>query len=221
MGQENTVTDQDRLFQIEWEYVSLLDGYRGGFPITLEDKLASDPHFFCELIQLIYRAKGDDSQEKPSQQRRNTATKAYRLLFKWRVVPAHRDGSFNPEAFMEWLTVMEEKVKTSGHYDVAMIHLGSVLVNSPKGENGLWIHPAIASAMNHKDRSKLREGYFAGVRNSRGAHMFDPEAKKEKELANKFRQRAEEIENSGYQRLATTLREIAESYDREAERILE
>lgn len=218
--QENDGTDQDKLFHIEWAYVSLLDKHSDGSPVTLENRLATDPSFFSELIQLIYRAEGAEPEE-PSEQHRNIATNAYRLLSTWKVVPGTRaDGEFEPEAFTGWLTNMEEIVKASGHYDVAMIQLGDVLVNSPKGPDGLWIHPVIAEAMNNRERSSLRDGYCTGIYNSRGVHTVDPEAKPERALAEKYRQRADEVENAGYQRLATTLRGVADSYDREAERII-
>lgn len=219
--QENTATDQDKLFQVEWAYVTFLDRHSDGSPITLENKLASDPGFFCELIQLIYRAEGVEPEEEPSEQHRNIATNAYRLLSTWRVVPGARaGGEFEPDTFTEWLSAMEEKVKASGHYDVAMIQLGDVLVNSPEGPDGLWIHPVIAEAMNSRERSSLRDGYSTGIYNSRGAHTVDPEAKPERALAEKYRQRADQVENAGYQRLASTLRGVAESYDRDAERII-
>ena len=60
-----------------------------------------------------------------------------------------------------------------------------------------------------------------GIVNSRGAHWIDPTAKPEKELAAKYRQQASDVENHGYQRLAATLRGVADSYNREAERIVE
>ena len=218
--QENDGTDQDKLFHVEWAYVSLLDRHSDGSPVTLENRLASDPGFFSELIQLIYRAEGAEPEE-PSEQHRNIATNAYRLLSTWKVVPGTRaDGEFEPDAFTEWLTTMEEIVKASGHYDVAMIQLGDVLVNSPEGPDGLWIHPAIAEAMNNRERSSLRDGYRTGIYNSRGVHTVDPEAKPERALAEKYRQRADQVENAGYQRLATTLRGVADSYDRDAERII-
>jgi hypothetical protein len=218
--QENAATDQDKLFHVEWAYVSLLDRHSGGSPITLENKLASDPIFFCELVQIIYRAEGAEPKEL-SEQRRNIATNAYRLLSTWKVVPGSQAGSeFDAGAFTKWLTTMEEIVKASGHYDVAMIQLGDVLVNAPEGPDGIWIHPVIAKAMNSRERSSLRDGYSTGIYNSRGIHAVDPEAKPEKALAEKYRQRADQIENAGYQRLATTLRDIADSYDRDAERII-
>lgn len=219
--QQNEATDKDKLFHVEWSYVPFLDRHSDVSPITLENKLAADPDFFCELIQLIYRAEGEEPKEEPTEQRRNIASNAYRLLSTWSIIPGSSSNTeFNPEAFIKWLNTVEKIVKASGHYDVALIQLGDVLVNSPAGPDGLWIHPTIAEAMNSKERSSLRDGYRTGVYNSRGVHTVDPEAKPERALAEKYRQRAEEIENVGYQRVATTLRELAASYDREAERIL-
>jgi len=220
--QENQATDQDKLFHVEWAYVALLDRHSDGSPITLEKRLASDPGFFCELIQLIYRAEGAEPEEDPTEQRRNIATNAYSLFSVWNIVPGARtDAEFDPDAFADWLNGVEEIAKASGHYDVAMIQLGYVLVNAPEGSDGLWIHPVIAEAMNDRERTSLRDGYSTGIRNSRGVHWVDPEAKPEKALAEKYRQRAEDVENAGYQRLATTLREVAASYDRDAERIID
>jgi len=219
--QKNTATDQDKLFQVEWAYLSLLDRHSDGFPVTLENRLASDPGFFCELIQLIYRAKGEESKKEPSPQQCNIATNAYSLLSTWKIVPGTQaGGEFEPDTFTKWLSSTEEIVKASGHYDVAMIQLGDVLVNAPEELDGLWIHPVIAEAMNSRERSSLRNGYSTGIYNSRGVHTVDPEAKPERALAEKYRQRADQVENAGYQRLATTLRGVADSYDREAERII-
>jgi hypothetical protein len=218
--QENAATDQDKLFNVEWAYVPLLDGHSDCSPITLENRLASDPNFFCELVQIIYRADGVEPEE-PSEQRRNIATNAYRLLSTWKVVPGSRtDGEFEADAFTRWMTTMEDKVKASGHYDVAMIQLGDVLVKAPEGPDGLWIHPVIAEAINIRERSSLRDGYSTGIYNSRGVHTVDPEAKPERALAEKYRHRADQVENAGYQRLATTLRGVADNYDRDAERII-
>ncbi|MHA7230716.1 hypothetical protein ACVT98_17825 [Vibrio campbellii] len=163
--QQNSNTDEDKLFQVEWAYVSLLDQHSEGSPVTLERRLASTPSFFCELIQLIYRAKGVEADAvEPTEQSRNVATNAYRLLSAWRTVPGTKpNGEFNPEAFTVWLATMEGIVKASGHYDVALIQLGDVLIHSPAGGDGLWIHPVIANAMNSRERSSLRDGYRTGI----------------------------------------------------------
>ena len=43
----------------------------------------------------------------------------------------------------------------------------------------------------------------------------------ELELSEKYKKQAEDVENAGYQRLASTLRELAESYTNEARRIVD
>ena len=114
---------------------------------------------------------------------------------------------------------MEKNTHDSGHYDVAMIHIGKVLFYAPKSDE-LWIHPEIANVLNQRNNQNMRDSYRTAIYNSRGAHCVDPEARPEKRLAEKYNQQAEEVENAGYHRLATTLRDLAETYKNEAERII-
>lgn len=58
--------------------------------------------------------------------------------------------------------------------------------------------------------------FFEGI----AVHTVDPEAKPDRLVVEKYRQRADLVENAGYQRLATTLRGVADNYDRDAERII-
>ncbi len=104
--------------------------------------------------------------------------------------------------------------------DVAYINIGEVLVYCPKDPSGLWINCKVAETLNSRNTEKMREGYILGVLNSRGVHPIDPTGKPEKEIAIKFRQKAQEVENAGFQRFSVTLKKIADNYDREAERII-
>jgi hypothetical protein len=67
----------------------------------------------------------------------------------------------------------------------------------------------------------MRHGFEVGTFNSRGVHFVDPTGKPEKELADKYKKQAEDVENAGFYRLAITLRNIAKSYEHEAERNIE
>ena len=87
--------------------------------------------------------------------------------------------------------------------------------------SGLWIHTALAEALNADDAEKMRHGFSIGMFNSRGVHAVDPTGKPEKELADKYRQQGEEVENAGYYRFAITIRSLANSYEHEARRIIE
>lgn len=103
--------------------------------------------------------------------------------------------------------------------EISLICIGTVLVHAPADPGGLWIHRAIAEALNDRDVEDMRTGYHSGVYNARGVHCVDQSGQPEKELAEHFRQKAEEVENAGYHRLAQTLRDLASTYEREAERI--
>ena len=90
----------------------------------------------------------------------------------------------------------------------------------PADSKGLWIDQVAAEALNAKDAEDMRNGFNSEAYNSRGVHSIDPTGKPEKELAELYRKKAEDVENAGYQRLASTLRRLADGYEREAERII-
>jgi hypothetical protein len=174
------------------------------------------------VIRLIYRSKNElDSDNEATEDQKAIARNAYRLLDKWRVPPGlQSNGIFSQDQFRKWLEFTKAKCAESGHLEVALTHVGYVLVNCPPDAGGLWIDRVAAEALNAKDAEKMRNGFRLKIYNSRGGHWVDPTGKPERDLADKYRQRAEDVENAGYLRLALTLRDLAKSYDREAERII-
>lgn len=123
--------------------------------------------------------------------------------------------------FSSWLQRVKEICIESGHLEVAPINIGEVLIHRPSDPNGLWINHTVADALNAKDAEDMRRGFRNGILNSRGVHWVDPTGRPERELAEQYRQKAEDAENAGYQRLAVTLRGLADDYDREAKRIID
>ncbi len=220
--QANPEVPLNDLSRVEWAYLPLLDRNRGAAPKFLESRLASDPQFFCEVIQLIYRSKKSDAViNEPSEKTKAIASNAWRLLHEWRTPPGmQEDGSFNDAHFSSWFQRVKEICTESGHLEVALINIGGVLIHCPPDADGLWINHTVADALNARDAEDMRRGFRTGIFNSRGVHFVDPTGKPERELAEHYRQKAEYVENAGYQRLAVTLRELAESYNREAERII-
>jgi hypothetical protein len=219
--QSDPSSDPDDLFRVEWAYLPLLDRYNGVSPKTLENRLASDPEFFCEVIRLIYRSKNEDKPEKEgSEQDKAIATNAWQLLHDWRTPPGTRaDGSFCGKEFLNWLEMTQKICTDSGHLDIAYQHIGHVLFYCPPDPQGLWIDQNVAAALNDKAAEHIRTGFSSEIFNSRGAYCVDPTGKPERELAEQYRQKADEVENAGYQRFAATLRSRAEYYEQEADRI--
>lgn len=220
--QSEPSTSEDDLFKVEWAYVPLLDGHRGASPRLLERRLAEDPDFFCEAVRLIYRSKREDQPAKEhTDESRAIATNAWRLLREWKTPPGtESSGSFSETRFSDWLDKVKELSEASGHLEVALITVGEVLIHSPADPDGLWIHRAVARALNDREADDMRSGFATSIYNSRGVHWVDPTGAPERELAQQFRRKAEEVEDAGFQRFAVTLRNVAAGYDREADRIV-
>jgi len=217
---DSNVSEED-LFRVEWAYLPLLDSYGRGKPQLLERKLATDPEFFCELIRLIYRSnKAAQDAEERSDSTKSVATNAWRLLHDWSMPPGTQsDGTFSGQLFLEWLETVKRICSESGHLDVALIEAGEVLIHTPPDPNGLWIDEIVAASLNGRDNESLRRGFTTAIYNSRGVHWVDPTGKPEMALAEQYRRKAEDVENAGFQRLAATLKEVAASYEREAQQV--
>ena len=218
----NEISPED-LFQVEWMYLPLLDKDNNAEPKLLENKLASDPAFFCELIRLAFRSNKDRKKKREvSKDKKALARNAYTLLNEWHTLPGtDTEKIFSEKLFIQWIDHVVENCKESGHLDVALQQIGNVLIYSPSDPGRLWINKVIAEVINKREFENMRIGYRLAIFNSRGVHWIDPTGTPEKELAKKYRQQAEDIEILGYHRFASTLRELADSYDREAKRIVE
>jgi hypothetical protein len=217
--QADPATSAEDLFEVEWTYLPLLDQHSGAAPKLLWRRLATEPGFFCEVIRLVFRSK---EEERPSdevtEERKRIATNAYRLLSEWQTPPGcQTDGTYDGDAFNRWLDAAKSECSGTGHIEVAMTMLGHALIYVPADPDGLWIHRAAAAALNAKDAGDMRDGFSTELFNSRGVHGFSA-GREEHELAKKYRSQADAVEESGFHRLATTLRDLAGSYERDAQR---
>src|ERR1700754_355604 len=219
--QKDDTINQDELIKLEWAFLPLLDGGFGASPSLLEKTLATNPSFFCDVIRTAFRSTTGETSSTSTPSEQSAATNAYRLLKDWRSPPGTKeDGSFDGAFLNEWLSEVRAKCEESGHYKIAMQQVGSVLFYAPLNPDGLWLHRSAAEVLNAKDADDLRLGFHTEVINARGVHFVDPEGKPERELATNWREKADQVELAGYLRLAAALREVADTYDREAESIV-
>lgn len=218
--QESKTADKDALFQIEWNFLPWLDSFSSGSPVTLEKRLASDPAFFAEAIGLVFRSKNasEDSENEQIENKKHLAMNAYKLLTNWKHCPGIQDdGSFCADAFDAWLSETRRLTEESGHVEVAQIQIGHVLTCAPPDPDGLWIHSAVADALNFRDTGEMRSGFTTQLFNDRGVHGFT-HGEEERQLAKQYREKADALDARAYTRFAAAMREFAEQYERDAER---
>lgn len=217
--QEDPNTPEIDLFNVEWFYVQLLDELHGNKPVILQKKLATEPPFFAELMRLMY--KPDDAGEdypKPSEADSKLATNAWRLLQNWKFPPGLKDGVFNPVDFKNWFDAVKSQANADKRYEISMQEIGKVFYYYPESEGSLWLPKEVAEVIDGIDAEDIRVGYAIEIYNSRGVHSVDPEGKPELALATKWEARAKIADDEGYPRFGAKLREVAESYRREAQR---
>lgn len=205
---------------VEWAYLNLVEHGRNIAPKALEQRLSNEPDFFLNVIRLVFRSKnnGQTSKPEPTENEKAIASNAYRLLNRWKTPPGFGgEGAFDGAKLDNWLKDVKQKSQESGHFDIAMSVVGQVMINAPADPNGLWIHQAAAAALNGRDVEPMRDGFRTELFNSRG--VFSPTGGVgEIALATEYKERAEQVDLAGFTRLATTLRDIADSYERYAKR---
>jgi hypothetical protein len=211
--------DPNALFQIEWSYLPLLDRHLDAAPKTLEKKLATDPAFFCELIKAVFRSRNEtEKPREPSEAEKKIAENGFRLLHEWRLPPGtNEDGSFDASALNSWVAAVKESSKASGHLPIALSQAGEALAHAPPDSDGLWIHSAVAIALNAKDAAEMRSGFTCELFNMRGVRKGDG-VHDDRKLAALNHERADALEERGLSRIATAVRELAVNYERDAER---
>lgn len=221
--QDDADANPEDIYAIEWAYLPLLDGYHGDSPRLLGQRLATDPDFFCEAIRTLFRSKKESATKRNLTEReKEFAGTVYRLFREWRTPPGSQaDGSFSGESFRQWLESVKFSCEKSGHTEVALLQVGNVLIHCPADPDGLWMHRTAAEELNALDAEKMRSGFGTALFNARGIHTVDPSGASEIALEKKYRQQADEVEDAGYQRIAVTLRQLADSYAREAKRVQE
>lgn len=173
----------------------------------------------------VFRSKADPAEAPPrdnAEERRAKARNAYEMLQQWHAVPGMDiGGELSRDHLMAWLDRVKESTQRSGHFVIAMQQAGEVFQHAPADPGGLWMHRAVAEALNRPDMDELRKGYSIGVYNARGVHFVDPTGAPEKELAATWAKRATDTENVGFHRFAATLRGMSERYEREAQVVIE
>lgn len=221
--QSDSSVSEDELLSIEIKYFRLLNNENGVTPVTVNRKLCTDAEFFCECIQLVYKSDKEDEQKKTLSKQDEAAAKlAWEILHQWKIPPGtNSDGEFDEQAFENWYQKAVAICTESGHLNACLTKIGHVLFYTPMDKNGFFINKTVAKKLNKKENKLLRSGYSSECFNSRGVHTVDPSAKPEKELAQKYREQAQSAESEGFVRLSEVMKELAESYEEEAKRILE
>jgi len=217
--QNDSGVDDGDLLRIELAYLPLLIQEMDTLAKTLERRMATDASFFSAIFQCLFKSDGDALLDEESLERaKDIATNIYRLLSDWSIPPgSQEDGTYDGIALMSWLDTIRSELSDTKRLAFALTIVGQALVHVPPDPDGLWIHRGAAAALNAKDAGDMRDGFRTELYNSRGAHWGDPTGASKRTFAERYQLQANIVEDAGYHRLATSLRELVEMYKRDAE----
>lgn len=212
---ERNVFSQSELAQLEFLYLDVFWFEEGGVP-NLEKEIEENPDLFCQAITLVYRHEDDTERRDPTPKESRAAAKVHRLLDKLTRLPGHdMDGTLQAEKLTDWVLKAQQLCESNGRKRIGDQQIGQLLANAPTGDDEVWPCVPVRETLETVLNEDVQLGFEIGRRNSRGAHIRSEGGTQERELAAQYEEWAKACDYT-YPRVATALRGIASSYEREA-----
>ena len=212
-----------QLAALEWSYLPLFE-FSDRPPRMLQKALATEPHFFIEVLSKVYRPSQESGFEEPPpddlEREQAIATQAYNLLRAWRRIPGTADdGILEPAALEGWVREARIRAAQVGRDAIADQQIGQVLAHAPRDPEGIWPALPVRELIEITRSQELESGLFVGVHNSRGvtSRAMNDGGAQEHDLARYYR-RCSEATALEWPRTSAVLEQIAKSYEEEGNR---
>ena len=219
LGARASVTT-DEMAWLEFAFINALERSAHGIP-NLERQIEESPILFVQVLALPYK-RSDEGQDPTnwkigdSDQGDAVVAAAYRLLRVLSRIPgAESDSTINTEKLQRWVTEVRRLCAEHGRADMGDFHIGQLLAKAPSDEEKLWPCRPVCEVMETVQSESLARGFQLGVYNSRGMHMRGEGGDQERELAAKYRNRAQRLDFE-YPYVSSVLEGIAREYDADA-----
>ncbi len=210
----------ERMAQVEFSYLTVFhEEFR---PRYLNEMVANDPSFFVQLVKWILRPRDGVTENRETESKeiwKQRAEAAFNLLRTVSVLP----GSTGPEIDLgklnKWVDQARDQLSQVGRREVGDVQIGEYLARCKEGIDGIWPHEAVRAVIERARSAELDRGILISRLNSRGMTSrlpFDG-GRQEGALAAKYEDDAHKLELT-YTRTASILRNLADDYEREAER---
>lgn len=213
----STDAPRDAIAGFEFAFYRLLEHHRE--PVVLNHALASEPDLFVDLVRRVYRGKNEPAR-KPSQRAEDYATQAWWVLHEWVGFPGRRDdGTLDSEVMRNWVVDARLQLSDSDRADIGDEVIGQAFAHSPSGDDGIWPAEPVRELLEAIGSRDLENGLVIGRINSRGVTwrgVYDG-GEQERKLAASYRSGSNSTK-AAWPRTSRVLREIAESYERDAKR---
>ena len=207
-----------RLARLEWNFFMIFDFE----PKALRNLILKDPKIFVEIISVAFRPEHNDhgtndEPEKPESINRAAAMRSYSLLSSYAHIEDNEYEEIDLDFLIEWVTENRRLLVEIDRITIGEEYIGQIL-GSLQAEPG-EIRPAfvVRDLLERIKSGNIERGIRLVISNSRGvtSRRSDAGGDQELELAAEYREHAQKSANR-WPRTAKLLRELAESYERDA-----
>ena len=214
-----------RIAKLQFSFLEMLTAAEE--QCQLHDRLAVDPAFFVDCVKVLYRPESQPHADRPEETPtrsagdehliRARATASAHLLIDWKQVPGQTaSGEIDTEELTRWVRQTREKLAEADRIHVGDDHIGAVLGASyHAGGDGL--PEAVCGLLEELRNRNIENGVWRGILNGLGVSCRAPGdgGEQERKLADRLRSEAF-LMAADWPRAARILRQVAESYDRQA-----
>lgn len=187
------------------------------YPAALYRVLRSNPAEFVELVCLATRpaSKPKDDSRDPA-----ASALAWRVLRDWKQLPG-TDGTTwiaDAEELTQWVIECRSLLAERDRAKVGDEMLGAVLAYGASEAAEGWPAVAVCEVLEIVGTHEMENGFVGGVMDARGSWTkgIYEGGDQERELAHRFRARADERED--WRRVHRALKAVARGYERQAQR---
>jgi hypothetical protein len=189
-------------------------------PRTLNNELASNPQFFAELVEMVYKPESG-AERNLSEQDVQFAHVARQLLDGWTLIPGSiqdENGThIKGESLQAWIAAARAETEARDRKTMGLHAIAEMLARSPTGRDGFWPHEAVRDALEELEEEVVPSAFHMSRYNRRGVTsrgMFDG-GQQERNLAAWYATQAKAL-TPRWSRTAAILRDFERTYLGEA-----
>ena len=209
--------------ELAWLEFLHLDTYsrnHGNVP-NLELEIQESPEIFCEAVAYLHPRDDLDEQRKLSDNDRWMWQKAYKLVNVISRTPGYVENEvLSAEKLKDWIRRAQKLCAVNGRSKKGDMHIGELLAKSPKGADDNWpctpVKEVLEEILNEDIKAGLHGGRKCFRDGQQDAYIRGEGGEQERILAAKYEHWAKNCDGT-FPNVATTLREIKASFEREAQ----
>jgi hypothetical protein len=214
----------DELATLEFHYLAAFIGEGDRtHELAIERQLDQHPEWFIQALQLLYGRDEHESQSSmgaSSVAERGGAARQRALHFldtvRWVPGRCRKDASrLDAARIAAWIEAVRAGCRTAGLTEIGDIKIGEMYAKAPMGDDGVWPHPEVRTALDQCMSDALGRGLHVGLYNSRGGTWVGEGGDHHRALAGQYEGWATAMRIT-HPNLASVLRQFSKDYRQEA-----